>query len=236
MKKILIIIAVLVLPLSLLILADEEEKAPKEELETSSAKISYALGMEIGAYLKELPRDIDLTVFIRGLEDTFKGKELLLTQQQAKVITMEFRRETDAQHMRNGREGAEKNRKEGKMFLEDNKKKEGVVVTASGLQYAVLKQGDGPKPKVTDVVSVHYRGTLTDGKEFDSSHKRGKPASFPVNRVIPGWTEALQFMPVGSKYRLFIPSNLAYGERGSGQSIGPNATLIFEVELLAIQK
>ena len=124
----------------------------------------------------------------------------------------------------------------GELFLQENKQKEGVVTTLSGLQYLVLREGEGPKPKVTDTVKVHYRGTFIDGTEFDSSYGRGEPAVFPVNRVIAGWTEALQRMKVGSKYRLFVPSQLAYGERGAGDVIGPNETLIFDVELLDIEQ
>ena len=131
-------------------------------------------------------------------------------------------------------EATERNIAEGQAYLAENGQREGVVITESGLQYEVLTQGDGPRPSATQQVSVNYRGTLIDGTEFDSSYERGEPATFPVNRVIGGWTEALQLMSVGSKYRLVIPSNLAYGERGSGPTIGPNATLIFEVELLAI--
>ena len=130
----------------------------------------------------------------------------------------------------------EKNKKEGEIFLETNKKKEGVQTLPSGLQYKVLKAGAGKKPTATDTVTVHYRGTLIDGKEFDSSYRRGKPATFPVNGVIPGWTEALQLMEEGAKWELFIPSNLAYGERSAGGDIGPNATLIFEVELISIEQ
>ncbi|MGH9569716.1 MAG: FKBP-type peptidyl-prolyl cis-trans isomerase, partial [Candidatus Angelobacter sp.] len=127
------------------------------------------------------------------------------------------------------------NKKEGEAFLAANKTKEGVITTPSGLQYKVLKQGTGPKPTTTDKVVCNYKGTLINGKEFDSSYKRGEPATFPVNGVIKGWTEALQLMPVGSKYQLFIPADLAYGERGAGADIGPDATLIFEVELLSIE-
>ena len=131
---------------------------------------------------------------------------------------------------------AEKNMEEGEKFLSENKKKKGIVTTKSGLQYIVLSEGNGARPKATDKVKVHYKGTLIDGTEFDSSYKRGEPAVFQVKGVIPGWTEALQLMKVGSKYNLFIPSNLAYGQRGAGSKIGPNVTLIFEVELLSIEK
>jgi len=133
-------------------------------------------------------------------------------------------------------EVAKKNKKEGEVFLDENKKKEGVKTLASGLQYKVLKEGTGKKPKLNDAVTVNYRGTLIDGTEFDSSYRRGQPASFPVSGVIPGWTEALPLMGEGAKWQLFVPSNLAYGERGAGAMIGPNATLIFEIELISVQE
>lgn len=236
MKKSWMIMTVLILAFSILIWADDEEKVLPEELKTSSEKLSYALGMEIGTFLKGLSEEVDLPIFVRGLEDVFKDNECALTEAEAEEIRRAFRKDLEKGRVQKGQEIAERNRKEGKMFLEENKKKEGVLVTASGLQYTVLKQGDGAKPKATEMVNVHYRGTLTDGKEFDSSYKRGKPVSFLLNRVIPGWTEGLQLMPVGSKHRFFIPSNLGYGEKGSGQFIGPNATLVFDVELLGIQK
>ena len=236
MKWMIVMLVMLVVVFSLIIFAGEEKIPPSEELKTPEAKLSYAIGMDIGTYLKNLPTKVDLPVMIQGVEDSFKGKELLLTPEQAQAIQDEFRKKMEAEQVQKQRESVEKNRKEGSMFLEENKKKKGVVTTASGLQYTVLTEGTGSKPKTTDVVCVNYRGTLIGGTEFDSSYKRGQPATFPLNRVIPGWTEALQLMPVGSKYRLFIPSNLAYGERGSGKLIGPNSTLIFEVELLEIQK
>jgi FKBP-type peptidyl-prolyl cis-trans isomerase len=206
------------------------------DLNDPAAKFSYALGLEIGASLKQLGAEIDMDVFARGVEDNLKGNEPLLTPQQAAEIKQEFFKKLQAERAERNKDLAEKNRKEGEKFLAENKKKDGVTTTASGLQYEVLTEGDGPTPKATDQVTVHYRGTLIDGTEFDSSYNRGEPVTFPVQGVIAGWTEALQLMKVGSKYRLFIPSNLAYGERGAGQVIGPNATLIFEVELLEIKK
>jgi FKBP-type peptidyl-prolyl cis-trans isomerase FklB len=140
-----------------------------------------------------------------------------------------------AKRMKGQQEGLTKNKAEGEKFLADNKKKEGIKTTASGLQYKVIKDGTGKTPKATDTVSTHYRGTLISGKEFDSSYKRGEPAEFPVNGVIKGWTEALQLMKEGAKWQLFIPSELAYGERGAGQDIGPNSTLIFDIELLSVK-
>jgi len=236
MKQIPAMIFALAFSLSWPTFAAEEEKAPEKQLKTSSEKLSYALGLDIGASLKKLETDIDLPSFARGVTDSFKGSKPLLTPQQATEIRNEFFKKRQEERAQKMKELGGKNRKEGEAFLAENKKKRAVVTTASGLQYTVLGKGDGPKPKGTDRVSVNYRGTLIDGTEFDSSYKRGQPATFRVTGVIPGWTEALQLMNVGSKYHLFIPSNLAYGERGAGQQIGPNATLIFEVELLSIEK
>ncbi|MFQ5651515.1 MAG: FKBP-type peptidyl-prolyl cis-trans isomerase [bacterium] len=194
-----------------------QNQAEKTELDTSSEKLSYALGQEFGANMKQLETGIDLPALIQGIRDTLNGRPALLTDQEVEAILHEFRKTDDER------------------FLEENKEKEGVLTTASGLQYKVLKEGAGPKPKATDRVTVHYRGTLIDGREFDSSYKRGEPATFPLNRVIPGWTEGLQLMNVGSKYEFYIPSRLAYRDRGAGGLIGPGATLIFQVELLKIQ-
>jgi FKBP-type peptidyl-prolyl cis-trans isomerase FklB len=208
--------------------ASATEAKDRTELKTPAEKVSYALGLDIGASLKRFQSGLEFDALFQGIEDSLRGSKPLLTQQEAAEIKSAFFNKIQ-------QELAEKNLKEGQAFLAENKKKEGVITTASGLQYMVLKEGDGPKPEATDRVSVHYRGTLLDGTEFDSSFSRGRPATFQVQGVIAGWTEALQLMKVGSKYRLFIPSNLAYRERGAGQQIGPNAMLIFEVELLSIE-
>ena len=226
------ITAALLLFLSSLTFTADEEPA----LKTSSEKLSYALGLEIGANLKGLPTAIDLPIFLRGLEDSFTGNKPLLTAEQAAEAREELSGKIREERIRQMQELAEKNRKVGAAFLAENGKKEGVRTTGSGLQYTVLREGDGQTPEASDQVRVHYRGTLIDGTEFDSSHKRGEPATFSVGGVIAGWTEGLQLMTVGSRYRLFIPSELAYGERGSRGKIGPNETLIFEVELLAIEE
>ncbi len=236
LKLIFAMTAVLLLSLSSLTFTADEKKAPMEQLKTAAAKLSYALGFELGSSLKEMPTAIDLAVFFRGVEDSFKGNNSLLTPQEAAKVREEFSKKLEEDHAQKVKALAQKNQKEGEAFLAENAKQKGVVTTASGLQYIVLRDGNGPKPKATDKVSVHYRGTLVDGTEFDSSYERNEPVTFQVKGVIAGWTEALQLMKVGSKYRLCIPSNLAYGERGAGPQIGPNATLIFEVELLAIEK
>lgn len=198
-------------------------------------KVSYSFGMQYGTFLKRNSVEIDLNEFTKAVNDVLAGKPGM-TDQEAQEVMNAFRTEMVAKQQQRNKEQGEKNEKEGAAFLEANAKKEGIKVTPSGLQYKVLKEGSGAKPSPTDTVSTHYRGTLIDGTEFDSSYGRGEPASFPVNGVIAGWTEALQLMPVGAKWQLFIPSKLAYKERGSPPKIGPNATLIFDIELLDIKK
>jgi len=171
--------------------------------------------------------DINPDVLAAGIKDALAGKPQLNPDQIKEVMTT-FEKDMEQKQ----KDAGEKNKTEGAKFLEENKKKEGVKTTASGLEYKVLKEGNGAQPKATDTVTVNYRGTMINGTEFDSSYKRGQPATFPVNGVIKGWTEALQLMKVGSKYQLFIPSNLAYGERAVSPDLGANSTLIFEVELL----
>jgi len=205
-----------------------------EELDTDVKKLSYVLGMDIGNSLKQGKIEIDVDTLKQAIEDTLNGKKPLLTLEQAQEIKQSYFQKMQEKHAEEAKALGEKNQKEGAVFLAANKGKDGVITTASGLQYQVIKTGEGPKPKDTDKVTVNYKGTLLDGTEFDSSYKRGKPVSFPVKGVIPGWTEALQLMPVGSTYRLFVPANLAYGERGAGDKIGPNAVLIFDVELMGI--
>ena len=211
---------------------DVDKKVTADDLKTPADKLSYALGMEVAGDLKRLDARIDFASFFRAVEDTYGGDETLITAQEADDVKKAF-----IERRKSQRESpAVTNQREGRAFLEENKKKERVEVRPSGLQYLVLEEGTGSRPKAHDRVKVNYRGTLIDGTEFDSSFKRGKPAVFGVNAVIPGWTEALQLMPVGSKWRLFIPAKLAYGSRGSGRAIGPNAALIFDVELLDIER
>lgn len=217
------------------------------EPKTEQEKISYILGLEIGSNLKRLQSDINTElntdIFVQGLKTSLSDGKPLVTEEQMSAIKQEISQKIMQQRAEKTKELEEKkkvmgeqNKADGEKFLAENKTKEGVKTTASGLQYQVLTKGTGANPKETDVVSVHYQGTLLDGTEFDSSYKRGEPTSFPLNRVIAGWTEGLQLMKVGGKTRFFIPSALAYGERGAGTAIGPNATLIFEVELLGIEE
>ena len=215
--------------------AKSTEPAP---LKTKTEKFSYALGMDIGAQvgssLKKQSVEVDWNLTSQGLKDVMSGGKTRLTQEEAKAVLDEVQAEVRKEQQEKMQQAAATNKAEGEKFLAANKTKEGVVTLPSGLQYKILKKGDGPKPTASDTVSCNYRGTLIDGKEFDSSYKRGQAASFPVSGVIKGWTEALQLMPVGSKWELYIPSDLAYGDRGNGP-IGPGEALIFEIELLGIQ-
>ncbi|HOW44655.1 MAG TPA: FKBP-type peptidyl-prolyl cis-trans isomerase [Candidatus Aminicenantes bacterium] len=208
----------------------------KEDLDTQMKKVSYAIGLDIGKNFKARSMDIDLVAMMKGLQDGKQGAEPLFKEDEIQKFMTQFRDDMmKAEQDKRQAQGKENKVKE-ETFLKENAQKPGVKVTASGLQYRVLSEGTGPLPKESDTVKVHYRGTLLDGTEFDSSYKRNEPAVFPLKGVIPGWTEALQLMKVGSKYQVFLPSRLAYGENGAGQAIGPNATLVFEVELLGIEK
>jgi len=204
-------------------------------LKTEKEKLSYAMGMDLGAQLKTRGVDIDPSIFGRGLADALAGGKTLLTDAEAKAVIAELQKAMLVKQAAEAKVVGDKNKAAGDAFLAANKAKEGVVALPSGVQYKVLTAGTGKKPTVDDTVVCQYRGTLIDGKEFDSSYKRGQPATFPVKGVIKGWTEVLQLMPVGSKWQVVIPPALAYGERGTGADIGPNATLIFEIELVAIK-
>src|SRR5205085_6127604 len=205
-----------------------EEKPP--QLKELKDKASYAIGLNVGFHFKRQNVDVNQDAFTAGFRDDVAGRKQLMTEQEVRDTMMAF--EKDMQQKLS--ETATKNAAEAEKFLAANKTKEGVKTTESGLQYKVMKDGSGAQPKSSDSVTVNYRGTLTDGTEFDSSYKRGQPATFPVSGVIKGWTEALQLMKVGSKYQLFIPPDLGYGQTGQG-AIPPNAVLIFEVELLDVK-
>lgn len=208
-----------------------QDKAP---LKDQKDKASYSIGHDIGNTFKKQNVDVNLDTLLLGLKDALAGKEAIPKEERDKTLAA-FQKELMEKQTAAAKAAGEKNLAEGEKFLAENKKKEGVKTTASGLQYKVLKEGTGESPKPTDMVVTNYKGTLLDGTEFDSSYKRNEPATFPVNRVIKGWTEALLLMKPGSKYQLFIPASLAYGERGAGRDIGPNATLLFEVELVGIK-
>jgi len=212
----------------------EEKKAPALSLDSEGSKLAYAIGMDIGMSLKTLGTDLDRAVMIAAINDRLDGVDTKLSQEDANKVKQAFFVKQAEKKAADQKAAGEKNKVDGAAFLAEHAKKEGVTVTPSGLHYQVILQGEGAKPTLNDKVTVHYKGTTIDGVEFDSSYSRGEPISFPLAGVIPGWQEGVQLMNVGSKYRLVLPSELAYGERGAGAKIGPNSVLVFEVELIAI--
>ena len=225
-----LIVTVSIAAVTLFTACNPTEKETVVELNTTPQKVSYGLGMDVGKNIAESAFDsIDVDLFIAGAKAVLSEKETKLSEDEAQTIIRDYL--VGLQQQKTAAAVSK-----GQAFLAENAQKEGVKTTDSGLQYEIITAGNGPKPKLSDKVKAHYAGTLLDGSEFDSSYKRGQPSEFPVSGVIAGWTEALQMMSVGSKWKLYIPSNLAYGERGAGQMIGPNETLIFEVELVEIVK
>jgi FKBP-type peptidyl-prolyl cis-trans isomerase len=224
-------------------LAAEQQKA-KKEAQSQKEKVSYSLGYDVGSKIKKNSVDVDPDVFVKAFKEGFAGQKASMTDQEMQETLVQFQTEMKAKQSGKTAEvrkqQAEKNKKEGEAFLGENAKKDGVITLPSGLQYKILKQGTGKSPRFTDKVKVHYRGTLIDGAEISSTYKRGGPAVINVNRVVKGWGEALQLMKEGSKWQLFIPANLAYGERGlvrkgKGMAvIPPQATLIFDMELIEV--
>jgi FKBP-type peptidyl-prolyl cis-trans isomerase FklB len=205
-------------------------------LRDKADRVSYALGMNIGNRFKQQSIDVNIDVFLKGLKDELSGGKRLLSDEEYIETLTALSKEVAAKQAEAIKKLGDKNKQESEQFLAENKKKEGVKTLPSGLQYKVIKEGSGKSPKEKDTVTVNYQGTLVNGNEFDSSYRRGEPATFPVDGVIRGWTEALQLMKEGAKWQLFIPSDLAYGEKGAGGGlIGPNAMLIFDVELISIQ-
>ena len=231
MKKVMILACVALLAACS---GQEETKAPELSLESEDSKLAYAIGMDIGMSLKTIGTDLDRATMIAAINDRLDGVETKLTQEDANKVKQAFFVKQAEKKAADQKAAGEKNKTEGAAFLAEHAKKEGVTVTPSGLHYQVIRQGEGAKPTLNDKVTVHYKGTTIDGVEFDSSYSRGEPISFPLAGVIVGWQEGVQLMNVGSKYRLVLPSDLAYGERGAGAKIGPNSVLIFEVELIAI--
>lgn len=236
MNKIRIVLAMLAV---MVLAACEQPAAPESEpaelaLETTEQRLSYGIAYGLGQRLKQDGVPLDVATFSEGLQHAFEGRTARLTQEEIGAEMTKFQQEQESQMEAEVAEMALMNRAAGEAFLQENGTREGVVTLESGLQYTVVEAGEGAMPGAEDVVEVHYRGTLIDGTEFDSSYSRGETVSFGVNQVIPGWTEALQLMTVGSKWQLFIPSALAYGEGGAGPQIGPNSTLIFDVELISI--
>ena len=206
----------------------------KTTLKTKKDRISYSIGMNIANNLKQQSYDVDPELVAKGIKDMMSGSATLCTEQEAEKSINEYQTELTAKHEAQSKISGEKNMKEGEKFLAENKQKPGIITLPSGLQYKILKTGTGPKPTLAQTVTINYRGTLINGKEFDGS-KKDAPLTYPVNQFIKGWTEALQLMAVGSKWQLFVPSDLAYGERGAGGDIGPNATLLFDVELISVK-
>lgn len=225
-KKILSLTIALLLSVSISVTA--QNKSTASELKNQRQKVSYIIGLNAGNFLKQQNYDFDLNSLFAGIEDILAGNTPKLTEEQIGKVMDQFKKNMWDKL-------GKKNRQEGIEFLKNNRTRKGVVVTKSGLQYEILKAGTGPKPKISDSVVVHYKGTLLNGKVFDSSYTGGEPITFSLNGVIPGWTEAVQLMKKGAKWKLFIPSNLAYREYGAGKEIGPNSSLIFEIELLDIK-
>jgi FKBP-type peptidyl-prolyl cis-trans isomerase FklB len=225
MKRVAIILAAI----SIILPVWAEEKPP--QLKDLKDKFSYSIGLDVGFNFKKQKVDVNPDAMLAGVKDALSGKQPLLNENEVKETLAAFTKQMEDRQ----KAASEQNIKEGEKFLAENKKKPGVKTTASGLQYKVIKEGNGPQPKATDTVVANYRGTLIDGTEFDSSYKRGQAATFPLSGVIKGWTEGLQLMKVGSKYQFFIPSSLAYGDRAMSPEIGANSTLIFEVELVGVQ-
>ncbi len=207
-----------------------------QQFTSESAKRSYALGMDIGNSLKDLPMDIDLDQLTQGVRDVVGQGPTKISQDELQTVMQGVVSDMQAAQQQEQDKEAQANMKAGQEFLAENKKKDGVKTLEDGLQYKIIEKGDGPQPDANDSVTVSYTGKLIDGTVFDSSEERGKPVTFPVNAVIPGWTEALQMMHAGGEYKLFIPPDLAYGERGAGAKIGPNETLIFDVTLVSVDK
>jgi FKBP-type peptidyl-prolyl cis-trans isomerase len=212
------------------------EKGATMELKDQKDKASYSIGVSIGKNLKDQKVDIKTDILVKGLLDAYTGAKTQLTEKEMGEVLTQFQQEIMAKAQEDAAKKGGENKSKGEKFLADNKNKPGVKTTPSGLQYTVISEGTGPKPTASSTVKVHYTGKLIDGTTFDSSVDRGEPIEFPLNGVIKGWTEGVQLMSKGSKYKFFIPSDLAYGDRGAGNAIGPNETLVFEVELLDIVK
>ncbi|HLA28064.1 MAG TPA: FKBP-type peptidyl-prolyl cis-trans isomerase [Syntrophales bacterium] len=208
----------------------------EDTLKDKVDRVSYALGLDIGSDLNQQSIEVNTDILMKGIKDALSGGKRLLSDDEIRETMATFTKELVEKEAEDRRKLVDRNKKDGMAFLAENKKKEGVKTLASGLQYKVISEGNGKSPKATDTVTLNYRGTLINGYEFDSSYRRGVPSTLLVNGAISGWTEALQLMKVGAKWQLFIPSNLAYGEEGTGNMIGPNASLIFEVELISIKQ
>lgn len=231
MKMKLVASAILGLTLSTVVVA-----ADASSLATDKDKLSYSIGADLGKNFKTQGIDINPEALAKGMQDGMAGSQLILTEQQMKDVLNKFQKDLMAKRSSEFNKKSDENKTKGEAFLKENKSKDGVVVLPSGLQYKVVSAGTGAKPSKDDTVTVEYTGRLIDGTVFDSTEKTGKPATFQVSQVIPGWTEALQLMPAGSTWEVFIPSSLAYGPRSVGGPIGPNETLIFKIHLISVKK
>jgi FKBP-type peptidyl-prolyl cis-trans isomerase FklB len=225
---------ILLTPIALALAATQLPAAGKIELADAKDKASYAIGLSMAGDFKRQPLDLNPAALVAGLQDGLAGEKTLMTDKEREEVLRTWQQQQKEKAVARMKTEADKNQQEGEKFLAENKTREGVKVLPSGVQYKVLKDGTGASPKPTDTVKTHYRGTLIDGTEFDSTQGEKEPASFVVKEVIPGWTEVLPLMKVGSKWQVVVPSNLAYGERGAGGRIGPNTTLIFEIELVGV--
>lgn len=214
----------------------KENDLSSDTLETDQQKLGYALGHDLARSLENAKDEIDTAALKRGIDDAFGGKEPLMDEESREEVKTAVAKRLQAQAAKKHDQEAQANLEEGQAFLRDNAKNEGVKTTESGLQYQVMTEGEGENPTAQDKVTVNYKGTLIDGTVFDSSYDRGEPVTFPLSNVIKGWTEGVQLMKPGAKYKFFIPAELAYGERGAGGRIGPNEALVFEVELLEVEK
>ena len=235
MKKTAWLIAVSICIIPAVAWSDDADK-DAVKLESFKDKLGYSMGLDVGNYFKKIDDEINFEALMQGVRDAYQGKEPALSAEEIASVQKEFGQKMQAKQQGELERIKKENKEHGAEFLAENKKREGVITTDSGLQYELLEKGDGAKPTATDRVKVDYVGTLIDGTEFDSSIKRGEPAIFGVDQVIPGWSEALQLMEVGSKYKLYIPSELAYGEKGAPPVIEPNSVLVFEVDLLGIEE
>lgn len=230
-KSLLLVCCFLLLAASLSFAADA-----KQHLENQKDKESYSIGYQVGLSMQKDGVQVNFNMLIHGLQDAIEGKEPLLSEEEMKNLIVDLKKKAAEEQMRKIQEARAENAEEAAKFLEENGKKEGVKTTESGLQYRILQEGNGASPGPEDFITAHYRGTFIDGTEFDSSYSRGKPQTFQANAVIKGWTEALQMMKTGSKWEIFVPPQLAYGRGGMGERIPPNKLLVFEVELLAVEK
>jgi FKBP-type peptidyl-prolyl cis-trans isomerase FkpA len=236
MSKFRFTVLVIAASVSMAACAKKAPEPPKDPLGTESQKFSYSLGTNIGKQFQPAKTEIDIKALASGIEDAMNGVDPKIDEKTRNEVLQAVSMRIQQRMVEEQQKATEKNKTDGEKFLADNKAKPNIKTTASGLQYEVVTEGTGATPKTTDTVKVHYKGTLIDGTTFDSSYDRGEPITFAVTGVIAGWTEGLQLMKVGGKYKLYVPSDLAYGPRGAGEKIGPNSTLIFEIELLGIEK